>query len=433
MTDSDWAGAEPDRVAGETSHTTTYQYDDGDFENYEDPASNPFAPFETEVAQQFHLSRSGRLVSVTVCFYRPSTDPHRDVVFDLRLYADDDGEPGRSRGLTYTWESQIRGPGDDRCLTFSGAMAGTSLAPGEHWIGIRWQANSNKVLGEDVYAPTDTPPRDSQGNIEYETEVRMRARATSTADWPATFTDPRSTGERIKAYGIRLVVDDSTPTPPPDPTPGPGPDPGPAPESACDGGTCLLEDDRFRVRTRYAMAGMSSQSGGTIAAGLAGAAGLFTFGGDAPELMVRMVDDCSGSGYWMLYAGAATDADYAIAVRDTTTNELKWFRARGGASIRDMAFACGKLGSQARHGTGGPARCGPASLPASPAAPAFRPAPVRPPCRGEERRSGTPRAELLPRRRPFTNTEGGSSWCTGCWIAVLPSFSPPCLQRPRLR
>jgi hypothetical protein len=89
------------------------------------------------------------------------------------------------------------------------------------------------------------------------------------------------------------------------------------------------------------MAGMMSHAAGTIAAGLGGSAGLFTFGGESPELLVRMVDNCSTSGYWALYAGAASDSDYAVAVRDTTTNELKWFRGRGGASIRDMmAFAC---------------------------------------------------------------------------------------------
>ena len=79
----------------------------------------------------------------------------------------------------------------------------------------------------------------------------------------------------------------------------------------------------------------------TAAGSVSGGAGLFTFGGDDPELLVRMVDDCSGSGYWMLYAGAATDADYSIAVRDTMDDELRWFRARAGMSIRDMAFACG--------------------------------------------------------------------------------------------
>ena len=158
------------------------------------------------------------------------------------------------------------------------------------------------------------------------------------------WTDPRANrGSRssgLKAIGIRLVVER---THAPDPTPGPtpGPDPGPAADSACNDGLCVLENDRFRVRARYAMPGMSGQAAGTVAAGLGGAAGLFTFGSDHPELLVRLVDDCSGSGYYGLYTGAATDADYSLAVRDTMTGDLKWFRGLGGASIRDaMAFPC---------------------------------------------------------------------------------------------
>jgi hypothetical protein len=84
-----------------------------------------------------------------------------------------------------------------------------------------------------------------------------------------------------------------------------------------------------------------SQSAETVSAGLGGTAGLFSLGSGSPELLVRIVDECDDSGYWALYAGAATDATYAIAVRDTDTDELKWFRARGGASIRDTAaFVC---------------------------------------------------------------------------------------------
>ncbi len=90
------------------------------------------------------------------------------------------------------------------------------------------------------------------------------------------------------------------------------------------------------------MPGLPGEAAGTTGTGLGGAAGLFTFGGDAPELLVRMVDNCGASGYSALFAGAATEANYSIAVRDTTTDEVRWFSAQGGASIRDaMAFTCG--------------------------------------------------------------------------------------------
>ncbi|MCE2558163.1 MAG: hypothetical protein J4F98_05955 [Acidobacteria bacterium] len=335
---SDRPGADPERVTGATSHTTTYQYDDGVFENYE-VAPPVFPPFETEVAQQFDLDRSGRLVSVAVCFQRPMTDLLPEVVFDLRFYADADDEPGAPGGFTYTWTSRaLRRAGDDRCLTFSGAMAGKRLARGKHWIAVRWQSNTNKILGEDSYALSDNPPRDNRGAIEFDTSVRKRIRNSAASPWPEMFFDPRGSAPRLKAYGIRLVVDESTP-PAPEPDPDPEPEPEPEPDSSCTAGTCLLEDGRFRVRTRYSD-GMMSEVAQTPT-GLGGAAALFSFGSAGPSLLVRMVDDCDSSGYWMLYAGSASDMTYSIAVRDTTSDSLMWFPGIGGDSIRGaMAFAC---------------------------------------------------------------------------------------------
>ncbi|MCY4555304.1 MAG: pre-peptidase C-terminal domain-containing protein, partial [Chloroflexi bacterium] len=65
-----------------------------------------------------------------------------------------------------------------------------------------------------------------------------------------------------------------------------------------------------------------------------------------PELLVRIADTCSTSGYWAVYAGTAAAADFSVAIRDTETNELKWFRSRGGQSVADAeAFACGATGN----------------------------------------------------------------------------------------
>ena len=329
------ASTDPEYVAGATHDTTTFKYDDGDFENYA-LAPPDFPPFETEVAQRFALRSSGKVVSVTVCFQRPDNDVTRDVVFDMVFYDDDDGGPGTRSLLRYTWRSTISRKGDERCLVLSGALAGKSLARGAHWVGISWQSNTNKILGEDRYTTADPGPT---GTEMHETSVRQRSRGGVGAPW-SEWQDSRAT-RNLKAFGIRMVVDLSNHTTTPDPDPDPDPDPGPAADSSCSGGTCLLQDDRFRVRTRYSLRGLMSQSAETVSAGFGGTAGLFTFGSGSPELLVRIVDDCDDSGYWALYAGAASDADYAIAVRDTDTDELRWFRARGGASIADTAaFAC---------------------------------------------------------------------------------------------
>ena len=335
------ASTDPEFVTGATHDTTTYEFDDGMFENFAE-ALPGFPPFQTEVAQLFDLDSNGEVVSVTVCFQRPDIDPTRAVVFSLAFYRDDDGEPGNRGGLVYTWESTIRRAGDDRCLTFSGALVGKSLARGEHWASITWHGATNKLLGEDHYTTEDPEPRNNRGDVVHATELRIRVRNLGDP-WPEEWENPRA-GSQIKAYGIRLVVDHSDHTTTPDPDPDPDPDPGPAADPSCSGGTCVLQDDRFRVRARYSVAGMPGRTAGTTSAALGGSAALFTFGGDSPELLVRVVDECSASGTsgnWAVYAGAASGATYSIAVRDTMTDELKWFSARGGASVADTeAFAC---------------------------------------------------------------------------------------------
>ena len=112
--------------------------------------------------------------------------------------------------------------------------------------------------------------------------------------------------------------------------------------AACSGVTCLLQDDRFRVKSWYTGDSGSSQAADAVSVDLGESAGLFTFDSGSPELLVRIVNRCSTSGHWEVYAGAASDADFSVAIRDTDTNELKWFRSRGGQSVTDdEAFPCG--------------------------------------------------------------------------------------------
>ena len=342
----------PTGVIQATHQTDTLKYDDNGFENFEDdstlrPTTDVIGTTGmVEWAQRFEVPADSAVVSAFACFYRPENDPSRSMDFKLRFYSDQlDGtvrNPGRRSPLTYIVESDIRRPGTHSCVRLRGHLVGKTLSRGVHWVGVEWDARTRKRLGGDHYTATDQAEVDRSGAPQHETEVRHRSLPVSENAVNDGWMNPRTPGSRsrgLKAIGIRLVVERTHAPDPPDPTP--GPDPGPAADSACNDGLCVLENDRFRVRARYAMPGMSGQAAGTVAAGLGGAAGLFTFGGDHPELLVRLVDDCSGSGYYGLYTGAATDADYSLAIRDTMTGDLKWFRGLGGASIRDaMAFSC---------------------------------------------------------------------------------------------
>ena len=301
---------------------------------------------KVEWAQRFVLTSNSTVVSAKACFRRPTDDPNRSLDFTVRFYSDTEsnrvGYPGQRGGLAYNVESDIRRAGTHRCVVLQGALVGKTLSRGAHWIGVEWNTDTQKRLGGDHYTADDPADTDRNNDPVFKTEVRSRSLPVTAGSPNEGWTNPRrisGTNSGLKAIGVSLVV---APVHVTDPDPDPDPDPSPPANSLCNDGLCRLADGRFRVIARYAMPGMSSQSAGTISAGLGGAAGLFTFGGEAPELMVRMVDDCSASGYWMLYTGAATDANYSIAVRDTTTRELKWFRGRGGVSLREsMAFACG--------------------------------------------------------------------------------------------
>ncbi len=115
---------------------------------------------------------------------------------------------------------------------------------------------------------------------------------------------------------------------------------------ACSGDTCLLQEDRFRTKSWYAFDGGSSQAADAVSVDLGESAGLFAFDSGNPELLLRIADTCDTSGYWTVYAGTAADADFRVAVRDTETNQLKWFRSQGGESVADAgAFPCGVAGN----------------------------------------------------------------------------------------
>ena len=113
------------------------------------------------------------------------------------------------------------------------------------------------------------------------------------------------------------------------------------PGASCTGTTCLLRDRVFRVKSWYRLDGGSTSRAAAVSVDLGGSAGLYAFESGNPELLVRIADTCSMTGYWTVYAGAASDAVFSVAIRDTGTNELKWFRSSGGRAIADAAaFAC---------------------------------------------------------------------------------------------
>ena len=126
---------------------------------------------------------------------------------------------------------------------------------------------------------------------------------------------------------------------------------------ACSGATCLLQGERFRVKAWYSKDGSPNEGAGAVEAALGDSAGLFSGESENPELLVRIVNSCSTSGYWEVYAGVASDSDFSVAVRDTGTNELKWFRVRDGQSVADTeGFACtdGDAGTSASGAGGDP-------------------------------------------------------------------------------
>ncbi len=350
------AAEAPTGIAQATHDRDTIGYDDGDFENFEEDGQlldPPATGGIVEWAQRFEVEADSVVVSVRACFLRPEADLSRSLDFNLRFYGNDPVNrvdyPGRVSGFRYLVDNyDIRRPGDDRCFLLRGDLVGKTLNEGKHWIGIEWNLATLKRLAGDHYTADDMADSDRTNMALHETEVRYRTRPRPVPESAAIdgWQDPRM-GDRtqldrgLKAIGVSLIVERThaaEPDPDPDPDPDPTPDPTPA-DDTCAAGTCLLEDGRFRVRTRYSDGMMGHTAEAT--AGLGGAAGVFSFGDAGPSLLVRMVDDCDGSGYWMLYAGSVSDMTYSIAVRDTTSDSLMRFRGTGGDSIRGaMAFGC---------------------------------------------------------------------------------------------
>ena len=120
------------------------------------------------------------------------------------------------------------------------------------------------------------------------------------------------------------------------------------PGATCTGATCLLQDGLFRMKSWYRGDGGSSRSAAAVPVDLGGSAGLFAFASGDPDLLVRVADTCDASGYWTVYAGTASDRGFSVAIRETGTNELKWFRSRRGRAIVDAeAFVCANRGPRA--------------------------------------------------------------------------------------
>ena len=59
-------------------------------------------------------------------------------------------------------------------------------------------------------------------------------------------------------------------------------------------------------------------------------------------MVVRISDQCDWNDHYAVYVSAGTDAvRHNVAVRDTATNELRWFRGRNGEPVTDsVAFPC---------------------------------------------------------------------------------------------
>ena len=201
--------------------------------------------------------------------------------------------------------------------------------------------------GQGYAVPMTTRPGQTVGTI--------MAYGTSAADWPFSVSNVFSRDGFYKTWrigdrnhraadaaivGAQYVADymqDVTTEPEPDPEP----DPESTTLSVCGGGTCLLEDGRFRVRVRYSAIGRTETAQGLTGGELTPSGAMFRFGGERPELLVGVIDRCEADGYWAFYAGAATDTPYAILIRDTSTNELKQYGTGLGSSIRDtQAFRC---------------------------------------------------------------------------------------------
>ena len=355
----------PEGVSQATHGTTEYQYDDGVFENFPEDSRTTLTQFEYEYAQKFDLERSGDLVSVSACFLRPETDRGRQVFFDLHFYDDDDGEPDREDPLRYSIEGDIRRPGQDACITVAGVLAGKPFSRGEHWVGIRWQSNTNKILGIDSYTEDDPRPREEDvlgSPYEDATEVRTRSRD-ELGLWSAWMNPRTSLPNTIKAYGIRIVVDHRPHDPEPDPTPDPGPtpDPEPEPEDNVPPGPLtfpptgpgytdciptvsrLVFDGDYRVSLCYETPDgtKGEASAGIYKSSKSGL--LWFFDNENAEVLVKVLDGCAQTGHRWVFMAAATDLAFNLYVTDGKRETWSYHNMQGQPAetqANNMALRC---------------------------------------------------------------------------------------------
>ena len=315
-----------------------YLFDDGDFENFKDDPLLSLPDFEQEYAQLFDLDRAADLVSVEACFLRPLTDRGRDVFYELYFYDhdDDENDPGDRDPLRYSIEGDIRRAGDSDCIEVAGVLEGKPLRRGEVWVGIRWQSNTNKLLGIDRYTEDDERPRDDMLAFEDETEVRSRTRASELSSWSDWMNPRKNVPLTVKAYGIRITVDerphDAEPTP--DPTPTPDPEPEPEPEDNVDPGpltfppsgpgysNCVPSTARLVFDGDFRVSMCFETKDGEKGEGRAGiwksdqSGLLWFFEQNNAEVLIKVLDGCAINDYRWVYVAPVTDLAFNLYVTD---------------------------------------------------------------------------------------------------------------------
>ena len=332
----------PVGVEEATHGTATYLFDDGVFENFKDDPLIPLTAFEQEYAQLFDLDKAADLVSVTACFLRPATDQGRDVYYDLYFYDHDDDEddPGERDPLRYMVEGDIRRAGHHACINVSGILGGKPLRRGEVWVAIRWQSNTNKVLGEDRYTEDDPRPRDEDKLLAWDDETQVRFRTRSELGRWSDWEDPRlNVANTVKAYGIRITVDESPhgSAPEPDPTPTPDPEPEPEPEDNVDPGpltfpppgpgysNCVPSTARLVFDGDFRVSMCFETKDGEKGEGRAGiwksdqSGLLWFFEQNNAEVLIKVLDGCAINGYRWVYVAPVTDLAFNLYVTDGKT------------------------------------------------------------------------------------------------------------------
>ncbi len=358
----------PTGVVQATHDLATYYYDDhfrgGAFENLALPFFSGNQSFEQEVAQRFVIDPAADLHSVTVCFERPSTVGIRDLVYRLTFYEDKSGDIGTPRRPSYDVRTTIETAGELLCEALGEPLTGLELRRGPIWAGIAWRAEYKKRLGEDRFTATD--PRPTDGNDadtepDYETYLRKRTRTGSEADW-TSWSNAR-TGTNLKAYGIRMTVDESphdTTTPDPDPDPDPDPEP-PPPDNVPPHGPLtrpptgegytdcvptvapLVFDGDNRVSLCYeTAAGTLGEAKAGIYKSTKGGL-LWFFGSDNPEVLVKVLDGCKENGYRWVFMAAATDVAFNLYVSDGRNRAWSYHNKQGESAVTQtdtMALKC---------------------------------------------------------------------------------------------